>query len=69
MHYINYTPGSIAFISSHPSLDPRIQIASTDVNYLSRIVNNFNDYLKWRLKNYPSIDFSSLTTELHSLLS
>lgn len=72
MHHINYIPGSPAFISAHPSLDPRIQISSEDVNYLSRIVVKFNLYLEIYANNNSwwrtTLNIENAITHLHSLL-
>lgn len=56
MHYIDYIPGSPAFISSHPSSSVNPQIASSDVNELSRIVCKFNDYLKRSYRHQTKLE-------------
>lgn len=58
MHYIEYVPGTIARITTHPT-----NIGSKDVNLLSMFVCKFNAYVKLQyepwLNKYraPSEDF------------
>ena len=72
MHYIDYIPGSPAFISPHPSLAINPQVSSPDINELSRIVCKFNDYLKRTSRLSTKLDVLSTiaarpTTPLISL--
>lgn len=46
-YYINYIYKSPAFIATNPCNNLKLQLTSTDVNLLSRIICRFNDSLKY----------------------
>lgn len=53
MHYIDYTPGTIARITDYPTLH-----GHEDVNLLSRLISSFNRKIKTELKSKPLLPLS-----------
>jgi hypothetical protein len=54
MHYIDYTPGTIARITDYPTLH-----GHSDINLLSRLVSSFNHRIKTEFQSKPLLPLSS----------